>query len=145
MTGRLGSVSVPSAQGQDAPVDHQHIILKLSASVCLVVAALVVGLAVPIAASAATRSCGVERPLSGGAIFRVKATNTRCKTAKQVAGGWWNVTSHGHSGRVVYDGDGRRWRCRITERATGTDPGYIPYTSVRCPRRKAVVRFKQRS
>ena len=118
---------------------------ELRLLVRVVVVALVVALVVPTAASAATRSCGVERALSSGAIFRVKATNTSCKTARQVAGGWWNVTSHGHSGQVVYDGDGRRWRCRVTERATGTDPGYIPYTSVRCTRRKAVVQFKQRS
>lgn len=103
--------------------------------------------ALPATASAA-KSCGVERAISEGRVFKVKAVRAKCKTAKDVAGGWYNVTSAGKSGKVVYDNHRpvrRRWGCRITERATGTDPGYTPYTSVRCSRKKKVVTFKLRS
>jgi hypothetical protein len=77
-------------------------------------------------------SCGTETAKSSGQIFRVVGGGVGCKTAKAVAGAWFDVTSHGKPGRV-------------TERATGTDPGFNPYTSVRCTRHRAVVRFQQRS
>jgi hypothetical protein len=96
-------------------------------------------------AHAATRSCGTETALSRGAVFKIAATGVACVTAKSVAGGWYNVQSQGKSGRVVFDFKRRRWSCRITEHATGTDPGFIPYTSIRCARRSSVVRFKLRS
>ncbi len=125
--------------------DHLPMVKQLSGRLAALCTALLIVSAAPPAASASTRSCGTERALSDGAIFRVKATGTTCKVAKEVAGGWWNVTSNGGSGRVVTDGSRRRWRCRVTERATGTDPGYIPYTSVRCARGRKIVRFQQRS
>lgn len=110
-----------------------------------VLVAILAATLLPAMATAATRSCGTERALSQGAVFAIKATGTTCKTAKQVAGGWYNVQSQGESGRKVYDSKGRRWSCRITEEATGTDPGYNPYTRIRCARGKSVVRFKLRS
>ncbi len=102
-------------------------------------------LLLPTTAPAATRSCGKEKAISGGQVFAIKATRTTCKTAKQVAGGWFNLQANGESARKVYDAKGRLWRCRVTEEATGTDPGYNPYSKVRCSRGKRVVRFKLRS
>ena len=90
-------------------------------------------------------SCGTEKAISSGQIFRVVAGGVGCTTAKAVAGGWFDATSNGKSGRAVLDERHQRWNCRITQRATGSDPGYIPFTSVRCTRHGAVVRFKQRS
>jgi hypothetical protein len=96
-------------------------------------------------AQAATQSCGTEKTLSDGRVFMVRATSVSCATAKSVAGGWFNVQSQGSLPRVVFDSKQRRWACRVVEAATGTDPGFIPYTSVRCSRKTAVVRFKLRS
>jgi sugar/nucleoside kinase (ribokinase family) len=90
-------------------------------------------------------ACGTEKAISSGQIFRVVAGGVGCTTAKAVAGGWFDATLHGKSGRDVVDQRHKRWTCRVTERATGSDPGYIPFTSVRCARHRAVVRFKQRS
>lgn len=109
----------------------------------LSVAASVAVLTTP--AQAATRSCGTETALSRGAIFKIQATGVACATAKSVAGGWYSVQSQGETGRVVFDVKARRWSCRITEAATGTDPGFNPHTSIRCVRRSSVVRFKLRS
>jgi hypothetical protein len=109
-------------------------------------AALAVAMAVPSTAAAKPKPCGVEHRLSGGVVFMIRATNTSCTTATDVAGRWYNVQSHG-TGKAptVFDVKDRRWQCRITEKATGTDPGYNPYTSVRCSRRTSIVRFKLRS
>ena len=90
-------------------------------------------------------SCGTEKAISSGQIFRVVAGGVGCTTAKAVAGAWFEAMSNGKSGRAVIDQRHERWTCRVTQRATGTDPGYIPFTSVRCTRHRAVVRFKQRS
>src|SRR5687768_3954360 len=79
--------------------------------------------AAPSTAAAAAKSCGTETALSHGAVFRVKAEHVSCKRAKRVAGSWYNVQSHGDDASRVYEADGRAWRCRITEHATGTDPG----------------------
>jgi hypothetical protein len=100
----------------------------------------------PPVASAAT-SCGTERALSGGRVFRVRATGANCTTAKAVAGGWFNVQNQSgeDAARTVFDQRRRRWKCRVTEEATGTDPGFIPFTSVQCTRRGSVVKFKLRS
>jgi hypothetical protein len=90
-------------------------------------------------------SCGTETARSSGQIFRIVAGGVGCKTAKAVVGAWFDVTSRGKPGRLIADQHGKHWVCRVTERATGTDPGFIPYTSVRCTRHRAVVRFQQRS
>lgn len=110
-----------------------------------VLATIAVAIATPSTAIAKTKTCGTERVLSGGVVFMVRATHTSCVTAKSVAGRWYNVQSHVGTAPVVFDAKNHRWRCRITERATGTDPGYNPYTSVRCTRRDSIVRFKLRS
>jgi hypothetical protein len=108
-------------------------------------AALAVASAVPSSAVAKTTACGIEHALSGGVVFMVRATNAACATAKEVAGRWYNVQSHAGTAPTVFDAKNHRWRCRVTEEATGTDPGYNPYTSVRCSRQDAIVRFKLRS
>jgi|tagenome__1003787_1003787.scaffolds.fasta_scaffold20075504_2 hypothetical protein len=113
----------------------------------LLAVALAAGLTmlVSLADADARVSCGTETALSSGQIFRIVAGGVGCTTAKAVAGGWFNVQSQGKSGRTVFDQRQKRWSCRVTERATGTDPGFIPFTSVRCTRGSAVVRFKLRS
>jgi hypothetical protein len=99
-----------------------------------------------VAAPAQARvSCGTETARSSGQIFRIVAGGVDCQRAKAVAGAWFDVTSKGKSGRVITDQHRKRWTCRVTERATGTDPGFNPYTSIRCTRHGAVVRFQQRS
>jgi hypothetical protein len=111
----------------------------------LIPAVLITAAILPSPAAAATRKCGTEGAASHGRVFAVQATNTTCRTAKNVAGGWFNVQSHDGTAPSVYDTSGNRWRCRVTEEATGTDPGYNPYTKVRCVRRSKVARFKLRS
>jgi hypothetical protein len=98
-----------------------------------------------VAPAQARVSCGTETARSSGQIFRVVGGGVGCRTAKAVAGAWFDATSNDKSGRVVADQLRKNWTCRVTERATGTDPGYNPYTSVRCTRHRAVVRFQQRS
>lgn len=93
----------------------------------------------------AAQSCGTEKTLSHGQVFMVRASGVSCATAKSVAGGWFNVQAQRGPAPSVFDSKQRRWTCRIVEAATGTDPGFIPYTSVRCARKTAVVRFKLRS
>jgi hypothetical protein len=110
--------------------------------------ALVVGCLTLICAAAPAQarvSCGTETARSSGQIFRIVGGGVNCQTAKAVAGAWFDVTSNGKSGRVIADQRRKRWTCRVTARATGTDPGFNPYTSVRCTRHRAVVRFQQRS
>jgi hypothetical protein len=83
--------------------------------------------------------------LSGGIVFVVQATNTTCATVKGAARRWYNVQSHDGTGPTVFGAKSHCWRCRITEAATGTDPGYNPYTFVRYSRQDGIVRFKLRS
>jgi hypothetical protein len=111
----------------------------------LIGVAIVPGDVAGVSAAAAARSCGTESHVSGGSVFRVKAQRATCRVAKQVAGGWYNVQSQGDPADQIYDRKGRRWSCRITEHATGTDPGYNPFTRVRCARQASVVRFLLRS
>lgn len=118
---------------------------NLAAGRCLV---LLIGCLMAICMSTPAQarvSCGTETASSSGQIFRIVAGGVGCTTAKAVAGGWYDATSHGRSARAVVDQRRGRWTCRITARATGTDPGLNPFTSVRCTRHSAVVRFQQRS
>jgi hypothetical protein len=108
-------------------------------------AATALGLIVAVAAHAKTRSCGTEQARSRGAVFMIRATAVSCATAKHVAGSYYHEQSRGRSGRTILDPRGRRWTCKVTKRATGTDPGFEPYTSVRCSRLHGTVRFKLRS
>jgi len=116
----------------------------------IVIAALAtLGLLGTWAATAQARSCPgtITAPKSGLAIIKVKATGTSCKTAKHVAVAFDKAlmgTAHAEhrDSATVSDQQGHPWRCRITERATGTDPGSIPYTSVACKRDAARIRFK---
>ncbi|MEA2154122.1 MAG: hypothetical protein QOE11_262 [Solirubrobacteraceae bacterium] len=108
----------------------------------LVAGALLASAATPAQARVA---CGTEKAASSGQIFHVVAGGVGCGRALTVAGGWFALTSTGRPGRAVLDGSHKRWGCRVTQRATGTDPGLQPFTSIRCTRRGAVVRFQQRS
>src|SRR4051812_23624492 len=108
-------------------------------------AALALAAVLGLASTAEAKSCGgqLAGPTSGLGIVQVTAVGVGCATAKNVAQGFDNISGGGAKTRVtIHDSRGRRWRCRITERATGTDPGYNPFTSVRCARSSSVVRFK---
>ena len=110
----------------------------------LVIVSLV---ALPTASASAAKICGTETRQSSGQIFKIRAVATPCYIAKDVAGEWFvaQQSASDPSRVTVRDQHNRRWRCRVTQHATGTDPGYVPYTSVRCTRRYAIVKFKMRS
>jgi hypothetical protein len=116
-------------------------VVKL-ARITVAAAAILSVFTIACASSAEARSTACPGrytgPRSGLGIFAIRADHVRCRVAKQVAVGWDNVGGK----RRVYDARGRRWTCRITLRATGTDPGYNPFTHVRCDRLRSVVRFK---
>ena len=89
-------------------------------------------------ASAATTNCGTGGTAYDGlGIVNVRATGVSCATAERVARTWrgrdrWTATVNQ-----------RRWSCRVTQHATGTDPGHIPRTKLRCARPTgSVVRFE---
>jgi hypothetical protein len=110
--------------------------------------ALATTLALLLGASPAqAATCGTEQAKSGGRVFRIKASGTTCRVARFVAGEWFAEQSRSGSAPRVIDQQDRSWSCRIVRRATGTDPGYYPYTDVRCARgsRPAVVRLSLRS
>jgi hypothetical protein len=111
-------------------------------------AALALAAVLALASTAEAKSCRgkLAGPPAGLGIVRVTAVAVGCPTAKNVAKRFDNSSGGGAKSKVtVHDSRGRRWRCRITERATGTDPGYNPFTSVRCARSRSVVRFKYAS
>ena len=111
-------------------------------------AALALAAVLGLASTAEAKSCRgqLTGPTSGLGIVQVTAVGVGCPTAKNVAQGFDNISEGGAKSKAnIHDSRGRRWRCRITERATGTDPGYNPFTSVRCVRSKAVVRSKYAS
>lgn len=112
----------------------------------LALMALLAAMAVPPAASAKAKTCGTERARSQGVVFMIRATGMLCATGRDVAGRWYRLQAKAGTAPTVIDSKHRRWRCRVTERSTGTEPGSkIPYTSARCVRRGSVVRFKLRS
>jgi hypothetical protein len=97
------------------------------------------------AAASATRPCKghMTGPGTGLGIIKLKVTGkVKCSTARVVARRFDKRIAKGKEKATVHDRSGHAWRCRITQHATGTDPGYIPYTSVRCERGERVVRFK---
>lgn len=95
-------------------------------------------------ADAASGRCGSEKPRSKGAIVNVTVANVACSTGRLVGGEWYARQSQGRP-RSGFTVRGRTWRCRIIRRATGTDPGFVARTSVRCTAGRAVVRFQMRS
>jgi hypothetical protein len=97
------------------------------------------------AASSTTRPCKgyMTGPGTGLGIIKLKVTGkVKCSTARVVARRFDKQIARGKENGTVHDTAHHAWRCRITEHATGTDPGYIPYTSVRCERGKRRVKFK---
>ena len=97
------------------------------------------------AEASTTRPCEGQMtgPATGLGIIKLKVTGAvKCSTARLVARRFDRRIAKGKEKATVHDRKGRAWRCRITQHATGTDPGYIPYTSVRCDRGKRRVKFK---
>jgi hypothetical protein len=121
-----------------------HLANRFVGLAALVAAAAVVMLT---ADGARAASCGTERSQSGLEIFRIKPSGTTCRVARSVAGAWDSKQSQGKSASRVTDVQDRHWSCKIVRAATGTDPGFYPYTDVRCARggRPMVVRFSLRS
>jgi hypothetical protein len=89
-------------------------------------------------ASATVTNCGSGgTAYTGLAIVNVRAVGVSCPTAERVAQRW--------RGKDRYTAvvNGKRWQCRVTQHATGTDPGFIPRTQLRCARPTgSVVRFE---
>lgn len=108
----------------------------ITAAVAVPLAALL------LAAPAHAQKCGNVRDTGGLQALNIVASKTTCKTAKSVA------TDYARRGtNPARDSLRRAWRCRVTQRATGTDPGFIPRTKVRCTRASssgatAIVRFE---
>ena len=92
-------------------------------------------------ARASAKKCGDASGVSLG-IRDIVAERENCNTARQVAKGWEFKSSQGDDPSTVFDRRGRKWSCRVTKEATGTDPGFNPYTHVRCRRQAKRVRFK---
>ena len=99
--------------------------------------------AAPSGAQAA--ACGIETARSGGSVTNVRTANTTCIVGRDVAGRWYSAQARGDRATRVRDRLERAWSCRITQRATGTDPGLVARTKVRCTRGKGVVSFELRS
>lgn len=83
------------------------------------------------------KACGNAGTSTGGSglgVVNVKAAGVDCRTARLVA-----KRSNGRTARA----GGAVWSCRITQAATGTEPGYIPRSKVSCRRgTSALVRFE---
>lgn len=95
--------------------------------------------AVPGSASAA--ACGRAGSAGNGlGITNVRVANTTCSVGRDVAHRYGQAFA-----RHVTDKQGRSWTCKVTQKATGTDPGYIARTKVRCTRSRAVVRLELQS
>jgi hypothetical protein len=116
-------------------------LLRLLALVSLAVFA-------PTAAAAGTPTtkCGTETARTRGQVTNVRAQGTSCSTGRRIAGDWFYVQEAAKNpGSVTVHNRGRRWACGVTQAATGTDPGYIARTKVRCTHRSSVVTFELRS
>jgi hypothetical protein len=116
--------------------------------------ALIGGLVVAVmltfatAAEAEAKSCGGYRSAPNGlGVDITAAKGVRCNVAWNVAFGfdnvgWEQVSPDSDDAAIVHDRQGRKWTCRVTAWATGSDTGYQPFTKVRCKRRSKVVRFR---
>jgi hypothetical protein len=112
--------------------------------VATLAAAVFLGAADLAHAGEPVRRCGAGGTTDTG----LQATNVRarvisCATARKVAReARWGDEGQAMTTRI----DGRAWRCRTAQAATGTDPGYVATTKVRCSRPSgALVRFALRS
>jgi hypothetical protein len=109
--------------------------------------AVAVALMFAPAAEATAKTCGSVRTAPQGLGVDITKTNVACKRAWNVAfgfdnAGWEQVSPESNDQAVIYDPQGREWTCRVTAWATGTDPGYQPFTKVRCKRPNRFVRFR---
>jgi hypothetical protein len=110
----------------------------------LAAVATTLGLLGAAAPADAAKHCGAAgtRAVEGLRAVRITAEGTSCKTARRVAR---NARVGAEGERVRTRIAGRRWTCVVTQAATGTDPGYIPRSKVRCRSRSAIVRFQLQS
>lgn len=90
------------------------------------------------ATASATRCSSTTAKSSGLGVVKIVAARTTCKVARGVGRRYAAKTR-------TKDHLGRTWRCRVTRRATGTDPGFAARTKVRCTRSRSVVRFELQS
>lgn len=88
----------------------------------------------------AASSCSAVSLANGTRAVEVRAAGTSCRVARSVVAGW----GRDGDGRTR-DVRGRAWRCRTVQAATGTEPGSVARTKVRCARGRSVVRFAVRS
>lgn len=102
------------------------------------VVALGAGGAGPAQAAGCTKP--VMTSASGLGIVEIRKSGVSCTVARRVAKR--AVSSQSTFVRSSFTTGGSRWRCRITQNATGTDPGLIARTKVRCTSGKRVVRFQ---
>jgi hypothetical protein len=120
--------------------------MKTAAAAALIGGAVLLGAPVMATAGAPTKKCGQETARTHGQLTNVRANGTSCTTARRIAGDWFSVQQTAKDPNTVTVHDhGQPWPCRVTQAATGTDPGYIARTKVRCTHRSSVVTFELRS
>jgi hypothetical protein len=110
----------------------------------LAAAATILWLLIAAAPADAAKHCGSAgtRPIEGLGAVRVTTEGTSCTTARRVAR-YARVGAEGAKVRTRIAG--RLWTCVVTQAATGTDPGYIPRSKVRCRSGGHTVRFQLQS
>ncbi len=110
-----------------------------------IVLLLTVGVLAPLgAASAASASkCGAVI-VEGAIASNIITAKTTCTVGRAVARSYATGPFMGKK-RAVRDQLGRTWKCRVTQAATGTDPGSISRTKVRCTRSSQIVRMELRT
>lgn len=94
--------------------------------------------ATPAAAASCTKPYLITG--SGLGIVEIRASGTGCTVARQVAKRATSRTDGRVRERVTVSGT--TWRCRVTQQATGTDPGSVARTKIRCTAGKRVVRLQ---
>lgn len=100
----------------------------------------------PAVSAATAAKCGTETARTHGQVTNVRVRGVGCRTGRRVTGDWFDVQQTAKSPNAVTVHDrGHPWECRVTQAATGTDPGYIARTKVRCTHRSSAVTFELRS
>jgi hypothetical protein len=93
--------------------------------------ALAILIAIALPSTAAAKSCSSKglSESAGIGIVNVRATNVSCGTARTVVK---RAMPFGKAMKRSVRVAGRKYTCRTTQKATGTDPGYTSRTKVRC-------------
>lgn len=114
-------------------------------AVVFAAAALLPASVAPASAADPVKRCGSGGTTSNGTFAtNVRARTVSCAAARTVA----RRARLGAEGTTASTKiDGRTWRCRVTQAATGTDPGSVARTKIDCrrPTGSALVRFELRS